>query len=102
MLFSPVLIQFLPGGTPTTQMDLKEAGYVIKPSINVSGATESQGTSGPLVLGGAKGEDVYILYEEEENEEKEEDGGKGAEPHGEDNPNHLNPVPLRGECSMYV
>ena len=88
-----------PGGAPTTQMDLKEAGYVIKPSIN---GAEGQGASRPLVLGGAKGEDVYILYEEEEKEKEEEEGGKGAESREEANPNCLNPVPLRGECSVYM
>ena len=56
-------------GPPKTQLDLKEAGSVVKPG----GASGVQSPLGSSTLHNETREDVYILYEEEEREEEEEE-----------------------------
>jgi hypothetical protein len=78
-------------GPPKTQLDLKEAGSVVKPG----GATGGQSPLGSSGVQGEMREDVYILYEEEEEEEKGE--GKGAESEKGVSGDTLNPSFIRGK-----
>ena len=75
-------------GVSATQMDLKEAGGVVKP--NRRGANVVEGL-GPTPMAQKKAEDVYVLYEETEEEEweEEEEGGGAKNKEGTVNRNAL-------------
>ena len=85
-----------------TQLDLKEAGNVLKPSHTLKGrATGGQSSPpGPSLLGGEKGEDVYILYEEEE-EEGCEEGEEVKEKGSSGGSNTLHPSRIRSKSVGY-
>ena len=89
-------VLFFPG-PPKTQLDLKEAGSVVKPG----GASEGQNPLGSSGLLDETREDVYILYEEEEEEEEGEGEGQRAEPQQGANNRTLNPNFLRCKL-MYL
>ena len=76
---------------PKTQLDLKEAGSVVKPG-RATGGQSALGSSG---LQDELREDVYILYEEEGEEEGERGEGKGAGPDEGANGDTLNPSFIR-------
>ena len=87
-----IMVQIYFPDPPKTQLDLKEAGSVVKPGR----ATGGQSALGSSVLQDELREDVYVLYEEEGEEEEGERGeGKGAGPDDGANGDTLNPSFIR-------
>ena len=86
-------------GVSATQLDLKEAGSVVKP--NRKGANVVEGL-GPTVPAREKAKDVYILYEEAEEEEweEEEEGGGAKNKEGTVNRNALSPPSIRRKSTV--
>ena len=86
-------------GVSATQMDLREAGSVVKP--NRRGAKVDEGLN-PTVQAREKADDVYVLYEEAEEEEWEdqEEGGGAKNKEGTVNRNALSPTRLRRKSTI--